>query len=362
MKLKKIINILTTSSIILTQNLAYANNMQVYGNDVVHTSPTQQIPDAINYQKLNASRSCTPAELLVNNGAKTSCNVCDKDQVNIVLTDSGQNRQLMRKYGGILVTSDVAQKYNNNYNEYVSASNSRNGINNQNLATNNNTNALSGSRYNVRNAGTYSNSRNTSYSILFTGYRLKGQHPTFKPINNRTVCETIRPAKVSSGDSKFNDFKTLAGAGLLAIGGKTLSGSMNGVITSPNGGGANIGGGGGASVGGGMGLSAPATESFACLEYYTNTNTSMSGGDHLRANQTMSQKCQQPMQTFYNTKMDEIYCYGYPCDGIADGAFKPTTIALRYMYLMTNPYIMYGQTLAQSARIASSRPMMMMGF
>lgn len=362
MKLKKIISIFAASSIILAQNLSYANNMQTYGNDVVHTTPTQQIPDAINYQKMNASRACTPAELLLSNGAKTSCNVCDKDQVNIVLTDSGQNRQLMRKYGGILVTSDVAQKYNNNYNEYITASNSRNNTNNINsqssVINNNGTLTL---RYNANNNGTYYNNRNISYSILFTGYRLKGQHPIFKPINNRTVCETIRPAKVSSGDSKFNDFKTLAGAGLLAIGGKTLSGSMNGVITSPNGGGANIGG-GGASVGGGMGLSAPATESFVCLEYYTNTNTSMSGGDHLRANQTMSQKCQQPMQTFYNTKMDEIYCYGYPCDGIADGAFKPTTIALRYMYLMTNPYIMYGQTLPQSARIASSRPMMMMGF
>ena len=346
MKKNKQLNKLTLSILMLTSgSLVFAGGaipINIPSSPSLER-PIQQVPDDINFNKLNLPRACTPVEKLQ---GITDCAVCSPDKTNIVLDDTPANRRLATQHGGILINSMLKAEYHGTYKEYAgSSSNTRPKLP-----------AFGGGRNDT-----------VSYAILFTGYRLKGQHPKFQPINNRTVCETLRPKNPANYNPEKDGFKGMAGAGVMAIGGVALSGGMNSVITNKDGGGANIGGGSG---GGGMSMSMPATEAFACLEYFTRSNAPVpgspvdmgSGGYHLKGNLGASHKCMQPMQQYYNTKMDEIYCYGSPCDGQADGAFKPTTIAMRYMFLMTNPYIMIGQTLPQSLQIAQQRPMMMMPF
>lgn len=122
-----------------------------------------------------------------------------------------------------------------------------------------------------------------------------------------------------------------------------------GAIGSNNGGGnsgsSNVGSGGG--MGGGVGGNM-ATEAFACLEYYTNSNGTSNGGEHLKYSENMA-KCMKPMNYYYNN-LESYYCTYAGCYYLS-----PATIMIRKMWLYTNPYIYIGNTMRESDRIAESR-------
>lgn len=308
------------------------------------------VPDAINFFKLNKLRNCSPAEKYK---GKTECRVCDPDVPHITHSDT----RLAEKYGGRIIYSDVLSYYRGD-NAY---SNSKE----------------TGSRYSYSSWGR--SHYNTPYSLL-EGYHLTGRHPEFAPINMRSVCEMLKPAAIKQGkkQSEIDQNKGLAsfaGAAIFSMGGLSIKGgskynpdresSSKGLgdwgkfINSGGNKGTNTGmgmGSGGGSMGSGMSM--PATEAFACLEFHTGSNPSMNMGEgmHLRLNPNASQKCDQPLNQYFQTKVNEIYCGYYPCDGISDGFNYPGTVALRKMFLMTNPYYMFGMTAMKSMQIATCRP------
>lgn len=290
-----------------------------------------QIPDAVNFDKLNSPRQCSPAEI---SKGKTSCGLCDEDTPHIV-----SDRRIGN--GPYTLISDMDADYYRK-NPYAAVKTTQ-------------TVTTGAPRRNGFIGGGNRNNGGITNFYLYTGYNLTGINKDFAPFNNRTVCETLRPDPnfKPTGDSnrdKFRGAKVLGlGVGGAALGTWMLNANGNmgkGTSMSSSAGGAA----------GGMSMSMPATESFACLEYYTGSNISPIGGDHVRMNMMHSQKCRQPMMNYYDIRMPEIYVYNVPVDGVANNCHAPSTIAARKMYLMTNPYIMYGQTMTESMRIVMQRP------
>lgn len=335
----------------------------------VATPNQTKVPDELNYKLLNTPRTCSPAELAA---GKTSCNKCDNDVPNVVKPMNQASIAEMNKYGGFVITQSQLEEYsgkkmsrsgfiadyNGSYNFDTSRQNAQQNAQPQNNQAN-------------RLGTIFMNGKNDEPKyVVLNGYNLQGIHPNFKPFNNRTVCNLLRPQTPNPTNPNDGDKNQYGGAAVLGLAGITLGfGNINfGNIGANNVGRANPfnpkGGQGTSTMLGKMGnnMSFLATEMFACLEYYTGTNNSVCGGDHVKGNETKSHYCQQPLQLYYNTKMTEIYCEGAPCDGQADGAYRPTTVAMRKMVLMQNPFINIGSTMMESMRIAENRPMSCSGF
>lgn len=326
------------------------------------------IPDAVNFDKQNQKRDCSPAELLA---GKTECNRCDVDVPNVVKPYSPSLAAEMAKHGGMFVYGeDEARKYRANgvhtngfKPEYYQSFDYRpfTGAKPSNIDTN-------PKRVFACRKGAFTSSKDCIQEeqpayIVYRGYNLQGINKDFDPLNNRTVCEMLKPTNDSdkkAGKQGFNGAKIMGLAGLtLGVGGAV--GAITDLpIFNPKGamGAQNAAANALGKAGMPSGLFT-ATEMFACLEYYTGTNPSMCGGDHVKNNdQGKSGYCKGPLDMYYNTRIQEIWCGYYPCDGDAsDGTFKPGTIALRKALLMTNPFYMLGQTATESMRIATQRPM-----
>lgn len=110
----------------------------------------------------------------------------------------------------------------------------------------------------------------------------------------------------------------------------------------------------GSGGGGGMpsGVSLLPTEGFACLEYATmlnsNNNGLTTGGGHLKYS-VNTMKCA-PSMTYYYNQLVSWYCTYAGCYYLT-----PATIWMRKIWLYTNPYIAYGNTMARSDEIATTR-------
>lgn len=345
------------------------------------------LPDHLNFDKFNVPRACTPAEVYQ---GKTQCNVCDADTPNIVIPASsrayGKARNISDSlyiygYGGGN-TPYEKDKYHNAFNQSYKPTNKT---------------------YTQNYVRAYQYNRGNSASeqvILLRGYNLTGfawgekgalplsatptkanpfpmpkvEDPTsMYPMNMRTKCETLRPKYTQAEAIKRGDYSGFRGAAILGIGGAAISSATALKVTNPNGNkgsGQSLGGGGTGSVSlPGGGFDVMARRSFVCLEYHT-TRNGMSdnggmptdiGGQHIMLSSTNSMDCMQPMQNFYNTFVAET-CPYVLCDGNVNGVYRPLTMMVRYMYLMTNPFFTYGRTAMESYRIAFSRPDTMMGF
>lgn len=316
----------------------------------------QVVPNEVDFNKLNEKRDCSPAELLA---GKTNCGRCDPDTPNVVKAYHPNLATEMAKNGGVFIYGqEEFNKYtgklgviNNVAGSYLNAFDfiKYTGTKPQGIKTTPERRQVCKQDGNCEILTPY---------ILYRGYNLKGISKDFDPFNNRAVCEFTRPQNnedASKGKQGFN------GAAILGLAGATIGVNMLNQMNMTNANGAqgamNQAGKALGSLGGSVNpMIVP--QIFACLEYYTGTNPSYCGGDHLRMNTDgKAHYCKTPMQIFYNTKVPEIQCKYGPCDGKQDGAFMPTTIPMRKMLLMTNPYYMIGQTAPQSLRIATQRPM-----
>lgn len=324
-----------------------------------------KVPDNLNFDKMNEKRDCSPAELL---SGKTTCNKCDPDVPNVVKAYSPNLRAEMAKNGGFYIYGDKEKslyegtkqlsngfiaKYNNSFDFKPFTGSKPSGvIKNPVPHTECNGNTLNSNAFHPNDRGCYT----LPTYIVYRGYNLQGINNNFSPLNNRTVCELIRPQNNGETDPKDDDPNKFKGAKLLGIGGATIAlgatafnklGSMgmgNQITNAISGGVSNI--------------EFQATKMFACLEYYTGTNPSYCGGDHVRLNRDgKSDYCRTPVEMFYKTKVPELMCGHYPCDGELDGVFRPATVALRQMLLSTNPMYPFGNTAFESIKIAQKRPM-----
>lgn len=163
---------------------------------------------------------------------------------------------------------------------------------------------------------------------------MKGGYGGNTPYNNSIGCSVVSKQNSSGLNINLSDYNPFG-----AVVGNIFDGKNN-----SNGGGSSSGGGFGGGIGGGN----MATKAFACLEYYTNSNGMMNGGDHLKYSTNM-QYCQQPMSYYYNN-LEVYYCTQAGCY-----YNSPATIQVRKMWLYTNPYIFIGNTMSESDRIAQQR-------
>lgn len=351
--------------------------------------PIPKAPEHLDFDKLNKPRACSPAEKAA---GKTKCYTCDTDVPNIVAPyNVNQRNDALSKGAEILRlrSDDILLQ---------TAGNSPTAQYNRFIGHWNQTGKATLFRvpewekqWREKSCGIHSiNGKNKECNeyFVFRGYNLNGEHPVFKPFNNRTMCETLRPKYPTIADAAAKkDYSGLRGAAVLGIGGMVIKdlGIINRMKdargnfgtpeklggpstqtnrsaagkdadqiikqgTSPNATGPQR-----MAAANAMSYSNIVTEMFACLEYYTNSNTTRPGGDHLMLNATDSTKCMQPMAQYYNTYVAEVY--PYLVDGVTDGIYEPLTRPLRYMLLLTNPFIMYGQTMPESYKIAYQRPM-----
>lgn len=334
-------------SLKLIMGLGFIASVGVFTPNTAYALPNYQLPDALNYEKLNQPRTCSPAEIY---SGKTSCSVCDEDVPNIVSQyPSKNNVRGIPIYG-----NDEYQKYNGTYEEHPFA----NKVNNNTVTRKP---AIGGGQNTDNLYYLYSGYNLKGLSEHFSGgpFRFNSKGVKFDGLNKRTMCKSLKPNPNYKADpSKSPLQNALRGA---AIGGAigVISGSdLINVFGNPNG---NKGKGkplGNGSGGSGAGKNSMiGTEAFACLEYYTGTNTSQKGGDHLKGNPNASTKCDNPMDQYYNNYVSEIKVYNYPIDGIDNSCFAPGTKILRYVWLMANnPYFMYGKTPTESLTIALTRP------
>lgn len=186
----------------------------------------------------------------------------------------------------------------------------------------------------------------TSCNTCDRGYQntMQGGYGGGTAYNNSIGCSVVSKQNSSGLNinlSDYNPFGAVAGAAAGAIFGGKNNNNTGGSSSSGGGGSA----GGGMSMGGGGNM---ATQAFACLEYYTNSNGMMNGGDHLKYSTNM-QYCQQPMSYYYNN-LEVYYCTQAGCY-----YNSPATIQVRKMWLYTNPYIFIGNTMSESDRIAQQR-------
>lgn len=325
-----------------------------------------QIPDVMNYEKLNIARQCTPAELYA---GKKSCNYCDNDVANVIVKATPETLEMKRRFGGISVDESNTSRYRGHEYalDYIPVNTKTKIVNEFPYGTGKKPIGFGRRDQNYYNEPEY---------IVFKGYNLTGMHPVFDGLNNRTVCQTLKPnvtAPANATQEQKNKIG-LGGAAALGIAGMAIAGNSPSKYASLAGstfgkifGNPNGNKGVGQALGKAMGSTSftpTATEMFACLEYYTNTNPSVVGGDHLKGNinPMVKTKCIQPLQMYYQTMVAEIYCGYSPCDGKLDGYFEPGTRSLRLMLLMTNRFIMVGKTYPESVKIAKNRPLSMMGY
>lgn len=360
------ISSLSHAQIINGQNInPFTGKPTPLGHVEVPEGSFSKVPDQLNFEKINLKRDCSPAELL---SGKTECNRCDLDTPNVVKPYSPNLAAEMAKNGGVFIYGETAANMYQSSNVvkdgytglYLNAFDYRpyTGQKPSNINT-------TPKRTQICNSDKNNCHIEKPY-ILYRGYNLQGTNKDFAPLNNRSVCELLKPQGNNPNDpndndgdkNKFNGAKILGLAGLsLSLGNvganwmnhslfnlKGAMGKQNNV--------ANTIGKAGASVG------FTATEMFACLEYYTGTNPSMCGGDHVSGNtEGKAHFCKQPMNLYYNTKINEIYCKWGACDGQDDGAFKPGTIPLRMGVMMTNPFYIIGNTAIETQKIVMNRPM-----
>ena len=306
------------------------------------------VPRELNFDLLNKPRQCSPAELYM---GKTSCNVCDPDVPNIVSNTPKRGVPNVIIYG-----ADDYKYFHNTYNEYRgTAKNTRFkpnvGISGGRGGRDDDTRYYLHQGYNLKGLSEHFSGAPINFKTSYKGYKFE-----FNGLNNRTMCETLRPKPnyqpTANSSEKEKAFK---GAPIAAIGG-AIAWQQLMKMSDPNG---NKGqgqsmptGGGGSSVTGMIG-----TEAFACLEFYTGTNTSIKGGDHLKNHPTKSHYCNNPMDQYYNNYVSEIKVYNYPIDGVDNSCFAPGTIMYRYMWLMANnPFHTIGMTPVESLKIATNRP------
>lgn len=186
--------------------------------------------------------------------------------------------------------------------------------------------------------------KKTSCYACDTGYMntLTGAYGGSNYYNNATSCAVLKGNNgTSSGGGGSN-------GGGLAIGGAVVGIGLGAYKEMSNGG---VGSGGSGGAGGSMPGGNLATEAFACLEYYTNSNGMTTGGEHLKFSiePTKQIMCKRPMEYYYNN------LYSYYCTQAGCYYESNTTKMLRKMWLYTNPYIFVGQTMVQSDMIANNR-------
>lgn len=335
-----------------------------------NTRQVTVLPDFLNYDKFNVPRECSPAEKYK---GKTNCHICDADTPNVVLNYDGRTSRII---DAVIIDGNHAGAYQRD--NYHNAWNQKTTTSGRvfNLM-----NRSGGRGINVNITG----SRDARPLVVLHGYNLTGyawgvkgenavNDPTnLYPMNMRTKCETFRPKYSYAEAIAKGDNSGFRGASILSVGGLALSAGALKKITDPKGNkgtGMALGGGKAAtSVGSGMYMDSMPRRSFVCLEYYTKRNGVSDngqlptdiGGQHIMLNPTHSTDCQLPLQTFYNTFVPEG-CPYYPCDGNANGVFSPATKMLRYLYLMGNPFFMYGRTAFESWQAAYERPDTMMGY
>lgn len=316
------------------------------------------IPAHLDFDKFNTPRECSPAE---KHAGKTNCHICDADTPNVVLPYNAQNARIP---DAVIIPKPDNSGYSRD--QYRNAWN-------QSTTT-------SGKPFDLRQAllakqrqsrGSSIVSGGSDASVVLHGYNLTGyagspdyaKDPTsMYPLSMRAKCDTFRPRYSAEEAVRRGDKSGFRGAAIIGFAGGTISPDFFRRITNPAGGkGQNLAIGSGNA--GATGDFFMATKSFACVEYQTKRDGQIDngagqtkGGKHIRLNKERGNDCEEPLRKFYDTKVDEIYCYAKACDGEENGYFTPGTKMVRYLYLMTNPYFFYGMTPFESWKAAMQRP------
>lgn len=337
-------------------------------------------PDFMNYDKFNVARECSPAEKYA---GKTSCNVCDADTPNVRLPYNEKTSRIV----DAVITSTHPQ------NPYLSDK-YRNAWSQKTTSSKRVLNLLQRERFSTP----FLNNRHQQdypAMVILHGYNLTGyawgekgenaqDDPTsMYPLNMRTKCETFKPKyKTYQEAVKNGDNTGFRGAAYLALGagGMVVSAKAIEAFTNPagnKGAGAALGGSAAAGATANAAKAAAAgltggeisRRAFICLEYHTSQNGVSDngygiGGRHILGNTQHNQDCVLPLAAYYSTFVPEIPCppKGYPCDGVPDGVHSHTTRTLRYLFLLRNPSILQGRTMAESLRIVKNRPLTGFGF